>query len=347
MSNLKILFYLDHAPDYREAFLQNLSQYYNLTVIAHSCEKDGLKPPAFRKGYKYIELNKTIGNKIRLNVEFSKILGEVKPDVICVALNLRYPFRILKFLTNIELRKKWIWWGQIYGRNNNPVFNKLKIGLIRKSAGALVYTDNIVNKLGMKNIQSFDNSQYSHKDYVKLKNDFKNSVLKCLFVGRPQPRKRLEIIINIAQKRKDLFFRLVGPGMIDYFKDIEVPSNVELFPAAHGKILRQHFKWSNLIVNPGHLGLLVMNSASHNRAIVIDSKVNHAPEVILAKKTNQYFIDFTDDVEVNNFFDELIENPTSLISKGEQLFKYSIKKYTIEEMVRKHRLMFDRIIAKK
>lgn len=346
MKKSKVLLYIDHAPDYREAFLQELSNSFDLFVVAHPCENDGLKPPLVRGTYKYRELTKTIGSSIRVNFEFSNIIKQVEPDVICVALNPRYPIRLLDFICNHKLSKKWIWWGQIYGRNESGFLEKLKKYFIKKSAGTLVYTDDIVERLNMPNVISFDNSQFSQENFVKLENKFEKSTLKCLFVGRPQIRKRLELLFKFANERKDILFRLVGPGMEDYFKKHPIPSNIELYPAATGNTLRQHFKWCNLVINPGHVGLLVMNAACHNRAIVIDSKVSHAPEVILAKEANQYFIDFMNEREVNDFFDKMIMSPDNMISKGEELYNYSINKYTVEEMTNKHEVMFNKIISK-
>lgn len=342
-----MLLHLDHAPDYREAFLRELSEIYSLYVVAHPCENDGLKGPLVRKGYTYIELKNTFGNSLRFNFQLSKIIRQVDPNVICVALNIRYPVRLLAFLFSFKLHKKWIWWGQIYGKNESALLERIKKSLIRMSAGVLVYTDDIVSKLNLPNVHSFDNSQFSEFDFVPLENKFTDSTIKCLFVGRPQKRKRLEILLQIANSKKNVLFRLVGPGMEEYFKNSILPSNVELYPAASGNELRQHFKWSNLVVNPGHVGLLVMNAACHNRPIVIDSEVAHAPEVILANETDQYFIDFLNMNELDDFFTSLIAKPDKVISKGNQLYNYAINKYTIEKMTRKHSQMFDKIINKK
>lgn len=346
MTSFKVLLYIDHAPNYRESFLNELGKYYSLTVVAHPCEIDGLKPPNTRSEYEYIELNRTFGKGIRFNFQLSKIINQIKPDVVCVALNLRYPIRILDFLINSKLKSRWIWWGQIYGRSENIYLHKLKELLINNAAGALVYTDDIVSKLKAKNVKSFDNSQFSQREHVELENVLDKVSLRCLFVGRPQKRKRLELLIELAKSRKDLSFRLVGPDMVEFFKDTLLPSNLELYPAASGEKLQEHFKWCNLVVNPGHVGLLVMNAACHNRPIVIDSKVEHAPEVILAKSADQYFIDFLNKNETNIFFDSIIKNPDDLINKGKQLYKYSIEKYTVEKMALNHTIMFDQIISK-
>ena len=53
---LNVLLVLDHAPDYRETFFRELALLTRLTVVAQSCEDDGLAAPLERKGYEYIEI---------------------------------------------------------------------------------------------------------------------------------------------------------------------------------------------------------------------------------------------------------------------------------------------------
>src|SRR5699024_5315705 len=97
---IKVLFLIDHAPNYREEFLRGLGSKCNLIVVSQPCEKDNLISPEKRENYMYIELKKTYGDKIRLNFEFDKIIKDIEPDIICVALNLRHPIRIFDFFRN-------------------------------------------------------------------------------------------------------------------------------------------------------------------------------------------------------------------------------------------------------
>ncbi|GAB2989252.1 hypothetical protein GCM10027284_02220 [Cyclobacterium sediminis] len=338
----KVLFLIDHAPNYRESFLRELSHLCHLTVLAHSCERDNLTPPIKRIGYNYIELKQTYGKKLRFNFELPKIIRSIDPDVICVALNPRYPVRIINFLFSISLWSKWIWWGQIFGRSNNFILDKLRLYLLKKSFGTLVYTDDIANKLSGINVVSFNNSQFSSKEFKKLDNIIDNS-LKFLFVGRPQKRKNLEYIITLANKNPNFKFRLVGPGMLNYFSDYDIPNNIELFGAAQGENLTNHFKWSNLVLNPGHVGLLVMNAACHCRPIIINSDVNHAPEIILAQESDQFFLNFNSDQDVDLFFSNLSQNKDLIINKGNLLYSNGLKKYTVEMMAKNHMEVFNNV----
>lgn len=335
---MKVLFLIDHAPDYRESFLRKLAEFCDLNILAHPCEKDNLKPPSERKGYTYYELDKTVGGKIRWNLQHEKLIKEINPDVICVALNLRYPLRIMTFLRNRKHRMKWIWWGQIFGRNDNLFLIRFKKYLVSKAIQSLVYTEDIKSKLAVPKVISFNNSQFSESEYIKLQN-IKSETLNCLFVGRPQKRKRLNLLIDLAERRKDISIRIVGPGTKEFFNQ-PMPPNVELYPSAHQKELVNHFKWSNVVLNPGHVGLLAMNAACHRRPIIIDSKVNHAPEVILAKEANQYFVDFNNTESLDGLLNDLKSNHLLLDAKGQELFDTAMKKYTIEKMADKHMAAF-------
>lgn len=333
---MKVLLQLDHAPDYRESFLRKLGEKCDLIVVANSCERDFLTPPTERSGYLYFELKNNFGNKIRLNFDLKKIIDTTRPDVICVSLNLRYPVRVLTFLFYKRLRNRWIWWGQIFGKNDNAFLLRLKKYLIKKSKGALVYTKEIKSKLKGLPVFSFDNSQFSENDFVRLPCSNNPTSRNFLFVGRPQPRKRLLLILQFAKKYPNHNFRLVGPEMECYFKEESLPVNLSLYSAAKGKDLEEHFLWSNIVLNPGHVGLLVMNAATHNRAIAIDSKVVHAPEVILAKKAGQFFVDFLNEEEISTFFEKTVMDHNELITKAKSLYDCAIGEFTIEKMAEKH-----------
>ncbi len=340
---MRVLLVLDVAPDYRELFLRKLSKKCDLIVLAHNCEKDNLKPPPERKGYTYIELEDK-GFKIRWNFNLQKQIKQVEPDIICVNLNLRYPARIFDFFLSKIRKKKWLWWGPIFGRSQ--ILSPIKQLLIKFSHGAVVYTSDIVKKIDRahSNAISFNNSQHSVNDFKEFPNIVRGKI-NCLFVGRPQPRKRLELLLEIAKSRNDIEIKLVGPQMADYFKDSQIPQNISLHPAAHGQKLAEHFKWSNLVINPGHVGLLVMNAATHCRPIVIGNNVQHAPEVELAEKADQYFLDFENKTEVNDFFDHVLNKREELQNKGRKLFNLGKQQYTVEYMVDAHIKAFENALS--
>lgn len=351
-SYLKVLLVLDHAPDYREKFLRQLGLQCSLTVLAQSCEKDSLMAPVERIGYEYIECQSIRFKSFRWFSGFYRLLHKDNWDVICVAFNPHHPWRFVPFLLSSKLRNKWIWWGQIYGRSKSKILTKIRKKLLSKSKGALVYSQSIqriLNKeLPFLPVLSFNNSQASRSDYEKIPFRSRNDCgLRFLFVGRPQNRKRLHVLIEIAKKFPDISIRLVGPGMIEFVKKIcnELPRNVECYAEASGHLLRSHFEWCDLVANPGHLGLLAVNSACHCRGILVEKKVVHAPEVILAKEASQLFIDFDDYDEVGLIIEKLTKNSEIIENYGLSLYQNGKDRYSIENMVIAHLDIFNKILS--
>jgi glycosyltransferase involved in cell wall biosynthesis len=340
---MRVILLLDNAPDYRESFLRCLGNKCELTVIAHPCQLSKLQPPNQRCNYNYIELNCTNRTVFSEKDEFQTAVDSISPQILCVSLNLRFPKRIIDFYRN-KKSVPWIWWGQVFGKNK--FLNPLKLYLIKKSNGALVYTEDIVNKINHKNVISFNNSQFSKDDFIELPNLVTNK-LKLIFVGRPQDRKRLDLAIDLARRRKDVQIKFIGPGMSNYFKDVKLPDNLKLYHAAHGEDLKEHFKWSNLVINPGHAGLLVMNAATHNRAIIINSSADHAPEVQLAKEADQFFVDFKDSIALDSLIDHLIMKPEVYLKKADIIQTIAKNKYTVEFMADKHLHLFQKTLNKR
>lgn len=339
---MKILFLLDAAPDYRELFLRKLGKECNLTVASYPCSFYKLSPPDKRLNYNYLELTPGDETIRYMNRGLSSLIKAEKPDIVCASLNLKYPARVIDFLTN-KNSITWIWWGQIFGRLS--ILNPVKKLLVNLADGSLVYSNEIKRKLNTDNVISFNNSQHSIKDFKKTKNEVHNQI-KCLFVGRPQERKKLHLAAEFANEREDIVVRLAGPGMPSYFNGFSLPKNVQIFDAAYGEELASHFNWANTVINPGHAGLLVMNAAAHNRPIIINSSAKHAPEIELAKRTDQFFVDFEDRSQLHQLFNSFFDNPKLLQIKGNQLFELAKSEYTVENMVASHLKLFKKFKTK-
>ncbi|MCG5548923.1 hypothetical protein [Halorhodospira halochloris] len=342
-----VLFILDHAPDYRESFLSSMSRHHELTIIAAPCDVIGLSPPKTRTGYKYIE-----GSPISFfGVSFDPIafiyLLRSQHSIICVDLNLRRIERILAFLLRGN-NTRWVWWGPFFGASKHKVINRLKRYLVTRASGCLTYTWPIAAELGrwgVKNVRSFNNTQCLEADFKLLSFDSDTSRIKMLFVGRFQERKNLERLVDLAKRRLDVEIRLVGPHM----ENLSVPEQllqegrVQIYPKQEGDDLVPHFEWSHVVANPGHVGLLVMNTAQHRRGIVIDQASQHAPEYWLAKEAEQPFVDFSSSEALDHFIDYCKTKPEYLVALGDKLQQVARSRYTIEHMVSTHITFFNDI----
>jgi len=348
---MKVLFIVDHAPDYREAFFQSLAKHCNLTVLSHPCKPDGLTPPESRNGYNYIEMPlRDIGPFRYIKSSIPVSLDSF--DVLCIDFNPRQIWRSVLFLKNKEYWNKWIWWGHVYGRSSNKILEWFRRFILEKAQLVLVYSRKISNELKKElpdtPIVSFNNSQSFKSDFIDLQFP-KDDQPHFIFVGRPQPRKRLDRILKIAKEYPSTQWRLIGPGMKEYMlKNYgDVPKNIQCFGKTTGEDLIPHFEWCHAVVNPGHLGLLISNAAIHGRPVIIQKNTKHAPEVALAHESNQIFIDFDNKEDVERIVSMASGHANTLKEAAKRLKNIAISDYTFENMVEKHMYSFNQVFYKK
>jgi glycosyltransferase involved in cell wall biosynthesis len=120
-------------------------------------------------------------------------------------------------------------------------------------------------------------------------------------------------------------------------------SNFALFPRATGDELLSHFGWCNVVFSPGNMGLLVSTAARFGRAIICDKGSHHGPEVELAKQAGQFFVDASDADVVDQLFSRLLMTPDLIVEKGDQLCLTAKQYYSVEEMVRRHVAIVNRL----
>lgn len=345
---MKVLLIIDHAPDYREAFFQELGKRVNLTVVAQPCDSAGLHPPDNRMGYRYIEIpSKRLGGVFWQRGLRGIVFNETW-DVICCDINLRHLSRICLFSTCGALRSRWIWRGHVFGRSNFKSLDAVRAYLLRNGAGCLAYSEPVADEVSKRygvRARSFNNSQVAQDEFKAGVFSDTHSELRLLYVGRYGHRKRLDRLVRVASRRDEINIRLVGPGMdnLDVPNALECSGKIRMFGRTVGEYLKPHFDWADLVVSPGHVGLLVMNAAKYGKGIVIDSTSRHAPEYWLAQESDQPFIRFGEDKEVDLFIEDLLKNRWKLKFLGEQLQGVAERKYTIEYMADAHFETFDKV----
>jgi len=344
---MKVLMILNHAPDYREPFLRELGRQVDLTIVAQPCNPDYLTPPEIRAGYQYIEIASYRIAGCMWQPGLSRLLNKCQWDIVCVSLNFRHLSRIALFFTKSRYWKKWMWWGHIFGNDDSKILNSIRKYIIKRSACCLVHGKSIAKKLNHNYVTkaiSFNNTEVSKDDFRPgmFNGHFE---LRLLFVGRHQPRKKLKRLVDLVERRGDVYVRFIGPEM----EKLSVPTKVlnegrvDLFGRTVGEDLNCHFDWADLIVNPGQVGLLVLNAAKHGKGIVIDSCSDHGPEFFLAKEAGQPFIPFNDEDEVDHFIDRVQNNPSLLEQWGRALQEKAMEEYTIEHMAEVHMKAFEAV----
>lgn len=344
---MKVLFIVTHAPDYRESFLRLLGSQVELTVVAQPCDISGLAAPDQRRGYEYIEIPATSLGGLSWQPRLAEILDRTNWDVVCAGLNLRQVSRLWRFVRARRYHRRWIWWGHVFGRSNSLLTERLRGYLLRQGALCLTYnepTAHAVNRMYGVPARSFNNTDVLLEEFRPGKFQASDD-LRLLFVGRNRTRKRLERLVELAQRHSDVRVRLVGPGM----EHLRIPSElqrsrrVEVFGRTRGRELAEHFDWAHLAASPGHVGLLVMNAARHGKGIVVDAASSHAPEYYLAEEAGQPFIHFGDAAAVDDFLQAVRQNRWKLQEWGKALQDVARRHYTVEHMVSVHVEAFEHI----
>lgn len=337
---MKVLLVLPHAPDYRESFLRLLGSHCDLTVIARPCDEGSLTPPPSRLGYKYLESGNIL---FLLKVRIQPLLfyhSVSKYDVICCPLNVNDISFLFLFLKSRVLTKLFIWRGHIFGSRSNFLLKAFRYFLLKLASRVLTYdlqTSHFLSSRYQIQAKSFNNSHISIDDYTPLSYACDiNKSINILFVGRYQKRKKIDRLFKLLQEFHDIHLRLIGPGFEDLLIPKCIQDRVSIYPRLIGLELIPHFEWCHVIVNPGHLGLLVVTAAMYCRTIVVDKYSTHAPEVYLAKQANQFFVDFNDTNEVYFILNSLRSSNDLLASKACCLHETAKHSYNIEFMVDTH-----------
>jgi len=223
------------------------------------------------------------------------------------------------------------------GRNDNYILDGVRKYFLKRSAVCLTYNEPIAREVRRRyggHAVSFNNTEVCERDF-RVSRYSEHDEVRLLFVGRYQVRKRLDRLIDLVARRGDIKVRLVGPDM----QQLHIPSNlteagqIEVIGRTVGSKLDVHFDWTDLVANPGHVGLLAMNAARYGKGIVIDSESQHAPEHWMAKEAQQPFINWSDSLAVDNFIDDVKRNRSLYQKWGRDLQMVAKDKYTVEAMV--------------
>lgn len=341
----RVLLVLNHAPHYREQFLRLLGSQCELVVMANACREAGLLEPEQRVNYRYVENEaKGIFRRLPLRIhvrELLEIAGEY--DVVIVTWDLHHVMRYF-FPLLPAVRRRFVWSGHFYGTRDSSLLTAVRTWFVNRARRVVCYSTAIRMRLIADGahvpIQSFNNSQVSAAEIEALDLQPAGPRLRLLFVGRDQPRKKLDRLVSLARRRSDLVEVTVAGvdvrAFMETHPDVRDLSNFRLEGSVTGQALRQLFSWCDLVANPGHLGLLVVNGGSHGRAIMVDSVSQHAPEVVVAHEADQFFVDWRDESAVDSLLETLRDNRALLVSAAARLVKVIREGYTIETMVSVH-----------
>lgn len=161
---------------------------------------------------------------------------------------------------------------------------------------------------------------------------------KVLFVGRLQPRKRIDnLLLACASLPENLqpILWIVGDGPAR--ADLEELAN-EIYPSAefpgrkNGPELEKYFLEADLFVLPGTGGLAVQEAMSYGLPVI--AAEGDGTQEDLVKSGNGWLIPANDDQQLLNTLQEALADPTRLRQMGDKSFKVVQEEINIEQMVK-------------
>ncbi len=277
----KILIIQDMIRDYRKPVYNELSKYYDITVL--------------HTGKISVSNNDNYKERITSVRKFgpfylhSSVLSEIKTgqyDVVIAMFDIRWPANIIAVFSKSNTR--FLYWGHRYSKNWPA--NRFRDFLMRVSDGQILYSDQEITKIkshGLPESKIFVAPNTMHiPNHSDGSDSNKNSFL---FVGRLQKRKKLDILLKAFDDIRDrlpknTIINIVGNGTeYDNLQTMANSLNISEQVIFHGKILADEklkplFHSAYAYVSPGPVGLGVLHSLAYGIPIVTRLNEYHGPE---------------------------------------------------------------------
>lgn len=332
----KILIVQNKILHYRKALYNELSIYYNITVL-HS----GYKSLTKEDKYKEVITNKT--NFFSFEIQH-RLFSEVRKDydVVIVMFDLHW---LKNFLIPYIINKNtdFIWWGQWL--NDNSIANYLKVYFSNKNIKSILYTESAKKQLIRKGVK--ENKLFVANNTFNIDNRYKcfQELEKktILFVGSLDKRKELVVLLKAFSKiieviPKSINLIIIGDGeekenlikLIDKLslkKRIlmkgEITSNIDLI---------EYYKKALVHVSYGQAGLSVLQSFGFGVPFITKiNAISGGEKTNIINGYNGYLCEENEESLVHLL--QTLSNNQNLARKlGENAYEYYTEKCTIRNM---------------
>jgi glycosyltransferase involved in cell wall biosynthesis len=273
-------------------------------------------------------------------------LDDLEPDVLIVEANPRYVSTPAAIETMKYRLRPVIGWG-LGSRKPRGSFSGLRI-LWRKSflkqfdamiaysqRGAAEYRE-----LGVSVERVFIApnavAQRPNKNIPKREKKAVNK-LTLLFVGRLQPRKRLDALLHVCSSlpiEHQPVMQIVGdgPAMADLKRLAQrIYPKAEFKGAKFGDDLDELFDKADLFILPGTGGLAIQQAIAHGLPII--AAEGDGSQEDLVGPENGWLINPNDDSALRNTLSDALSSPERLRKMGKKSFELVQSKFNLENMV--------------
>lgn len=375
MHRTKVVFIQRQFSHYRKPVFDKLSDEYEFYLLHGGVESTieegkagyAIKIDFFKYGRKPTNVFLFVFKRL-IKIKAKILVHEANPSI----LSLPFTFVLCKIM-----KTKFVLWGHGYNRSKGFYLNlKLRIRLLfMKMADAVVFYDyrtkeiisNYIDEkklfVALNTINTYEfislKNQYDKigKDKIKSKLGFL-AKYNMLFIGRLIPEKKtieaIKTFIEIKEKmcQASINIHIIGDGPLK--KDVEsfvIKNNLEQFVRIHGAIydekeLSKILYISDLVINPGYVGLNVNHAYCFNIPIFTFNQGKygpfHSPEIEYVKNFETGF--FAEPYNYSQLADLIIKYLSD--KELQETIYYNIEhliknKITIDNMLDGFRECFD------
>jgi glycosyltransferase involved in cell wall biosynthesis len=308
-----------------------------------------------------ISINNIKYNVLGHHLYYQPISKYIKgADLIIVEQASKLIINYYLWLLNLLGIKKLAFWGHgknFQAKNKNSISEKIKRVMSKHVYWWFAYNDlsaKIVESFGYpkERITIVNNSidtNYLDKKAKSINKERLTIIKKqhniegnkiCLFVGGMYKEKRLPFLLEacllIKKEVSDFEMIFIGAGDEQFIIEEATKKHkwIHYLGAKFGDELIPYFKFSKLLLMPGLVGLVILDSFSLLTPLVTTNVNYHSPEIsYLVNDINGIMVDSTDDPVV--YADKVIEllNDEDKRQKLIEGCKIAREQYTIENMV--------------
>lgn len=272
-----------------------------------------------------------------------KQIVEMKPDVVHLHSTFAGLLRVKKLLRRVPFRIVYCAHGWAFTRDSIELKNQIFAMVERVLSRGC---DNIINISESEQSAALDYGLPAKKMVAinnaieipkKLPSKSKMSgKLKVLFVGRFDRQKGVDILIDAARELQDIDFRLGGRSVVGgiNFKDIKIPSNVELLGWLSTEQVATEMIRADAVIIPSRwegFGLVALE-AMKNQCAVLATDVGGLAEIVRANENGILFDADSKDAIVQTL---KIQTRNNLNKLGKQAQKFVVENYDAREMERR------------
>lgn len=333
----KILIQYNYILHYRKSFFNELSKYYDVTVV-HSGELSVTPYDTYKEII--VSVKKMGPFYLQKN-----IIQEVKKndyDIIIALFDVRWINTVLSIFFN--KKSKFIWWGAWITKSK--IANSIRLYFTKKSYANVFYTneakqDFISHGISQNNLYVANNTFDVGNRIKSYENKVKNTLL---FVGSLDKRKQNDILLkafkNILHKiPKDTKIIIIGDGKEqEYLKSLVTELGIDKRVSFKGKIndaekLKQYYSKAIASVSFGQAGLSVLQSLGFGVPFITKQNAISGGEKSNIKHNINSILCEDNQESLEETLIYLCNNINISRELGENAFKYYSEYCTIENMV--------------